>query len=86
MSTHNVVTKNVVIKKGTSMSAILGCLFVTLKLAELGSIAYWSWWLVLLPFYWPILFIVLVFFGVFTLHVIDLIVDTVKNWMKGVKK
>lgn len=30
---------------------ILGLIFVTLKLAGIGVVAAWSWWLVLLPFY-----------------------------------
>ena len=33
---------------------ILGLIFVTLKLAEIGAVASWSWWLVTLPFYGPI--------------------------------
>ena len=33
---------------------ILGLIFVTLKLAEIGAVATWSWWLVTLPFYGPI--------------------------------
>jgi hypothetical protein len=33
---------------------ILGLIFVTLKLAEIGAVASWSWWLVLLPFYGPV--------------------------------
>lgn len=38
---------------------ILGLIFVTLKLAGIGVVAAWSWWLVLLPFY-----IVIVVLGV----------------------
>ena len=33
---------------------ILGLIFVTLKLAGIGTVATWSWWLVTLPFYGPI--------------------------------
>ena len=36
---------------------ILGLIFVTLKLAEIGTVASWSWWLVTLPFYGPIAFV-----------------------------
>lgn len=33
---------------------ILGLIFVTLKLAGIGTVASWSWWLVTLPFYGPV--------------------------------
>ena len=33
---------------------ILGLIFVTLKLAGIGTVATWSWWVVTLPFYGPI--------------------------------
>ena len=40
---------------------ILGLIFVTLKLAEIGAVASWSWWLVTLPFYGPIALVLGVF-------------------------
>lgn len=40
---------------------ILGLIFVTLKLAGIGVVAAWSWWLVLLPFYIPIVVLGVVF-------------------------
>ena len=33
---------------------ILGLIFVTLKLAEIGVVATWSWWAVLSPFWIPL--------------------------------
>ena len=33
---------------------ILGIIFVTLKLAEIGVVATWSWWWVLSPFWIPL--------------------------------
>lgn len=33
---------------------ILGLIFVTLKLAGIGVVATWSWWLILSPFWIPI--------------------------------
>jgi small Trp-rich protein len=42
---------------------ILGLIFVTLKLTEIGVVATWSWWWVLSPFWIPIA-IVLTIFGV----------------------
>ena len=35
----------------TPLLGILGIIFITLKLAEIGVVATWSWWLVLLPFW-----------------------------------
>ena len=32
---------------------LLGLIFITLKLAEIGQVASWSWWLVLAPIYGP---------------------------------
>lgn len=46
-----------------SILGVLGIVFVVLKLAEVGVVANWSWWLVLLPFYiWsiPVVVVVLV--------------------------
>ena len=40
---------------------ILGLIFVTLKLAGIGTVATWSWWLVTLPFYGPIALVLGVF-------------------------
>lgn len=47
----------------------LGVLFVALKLLEVTAVATWSWWLVLLPFWAPGVFFVVVamFFGAFAL-------------------
>ena len=33
---------------------VLGLIFVTLKLAEIGVVATWSWWAVLSPFWIPL--------------------------------
>lgn len=44
-------------QKGISFPFILGLLFLTLKLTHVIT---WSWWLVLLPFYFiPVLLIVI---------------------------
>ena len=42
---------------GFPIFGILGLIFVTLKLAEIGVVATWSWWLVTLPFYGPVAFV-----------------------------
>lgn len=41
---------------------ILGLIFVTLKLAEIGVVATWSWWWVLSPFWIPLVIVL----GIFT--------------------
>jgi len=38
---------------------ILGIVFIVLKILSIGIVAQWSWWLVLLPLYGPILFSIL---------------------------
>lgn len=47
---------------GLSLGA-LGVLFVALKLLEVGAVAAWSWWLVLLPFWGPAAFFALIAMG-----------------------
>lgn len=49
--------------RGVSALFLLGLVFLVLKLT--GYIS-WSWWLVCLPFYFPIVWVV-VWFGVFAL-------------------
>lgn len=34
-----------------SMLGVLGLIFIVLKVLEVGVVATWSWWLVLLPWY-----------------------------------
>ena len=41
--------------------AILGLIFVTLKLAEIGVVATWSWWWVLSPFWIPVALVLGIF-------------------------
>lgn len=40
---------------------ILGLIFVTLKLAEIGVVATWSWWAVLSPFWIPLAIVLGIF-------------------------
>ena len=39
--------------------SMLALVFITLKLAEIGVVATWSWWLVLMPIWLPIAFVLL---------------------------
>jgi hypothetical protein len=49
---------------------ILGLIFVTLKLAEIGVVATWSWWWVLSPFWIPLA----IGLGIFAVVVVVLVV------------
>ena len=49
---------------------ILGLIFVTLKLAEIGVVATWSWWAVLSPFWIPLAIVL----GVFTVVGVGMVV------------
>ena len=49
---------------------ILGLIFVTLKLAEIGVVATWSWWWVLSPFWIPLAIVL----GIFAVVVVGMVV------------
>lgn len=66
------VTRRVVVHSGFKFSSVLGIVFIVLKLT--GVIA-WSWWLVLLPFYWTLAIIV------FVVAVLALVGLLVEAWM-----
>lgn len=59
---------------------ILGLIFVTLKLAEIGVVATWSWWWVLAPFW----LLPAVFLG--GMGICALVVGCVKTFEKKGKK
>lgn len=42
---------NVVVRRGMGPLGVLGIIFVLCKIFQIGVVATWSWWLVLLPFY-----------------------------------
>ena len=52
--------------------SLLGLLFIGLKL---GGAIDWSWWLVLLPLYGPVLFFAALFIGLFLLAVFISLLD-----------
>ena len=43
--------KSTAVGSGVSVSSLLGLIFVTLKLC---GVINWSWWVVLMPFYMPV--------------------------------
>ena len=47
---------------GMTFTSLLGLTFVILKLCKVID---WSWWLVLLPFYFPLLVFIVVTVGLF---------------------
>lgn len=61
--------KSVVINKSNSTNwlGLLGIIFVICKILEIGVIATWSWWLVLLPFYLAIAIVLGILFGTMAL-------------------
>lgn len=44
-------------KNGIGFLPLLSLLFIGLKLAGIGAVAAWSWWLVLSPLWLPIAFV-----------------------------
>lgn len=51
--------KETVIRKegGLGVCGILTIIFVTLKVAQIGLVAKWSWWLVFAPMWIPAVFV-----------------------------
>ena len=66
----NNTTKNTTVS--FPVAGILGVAFVVMKLAGIGSVANWSWWWVLSPFWIPLGFAILILlvFGII-LFVLD---------------
>ena len=64
-----------------STLSILGVLFVTLKVLGIGLVADWSWWLVLLPFYFGVLALACVLFAALSLSILMEVVAWV-TWKK----
>jgi hypothetical protein len=47
---------------GLGIGTILFLIFLTLKLAEIGPVQYWSWWWIASPLWIPLCFIVIIIF------------------------
>jgi len=43
---------------GIGLGTVLFLIFLTLKLAEVGPVQYWSWWAVTCPLWIPLLLVV----------------------------
>lgn len=57
--------KKEVTYKGMGLGTILFIIFLVLKLAEIGTVATWSWWWVTAPLWIPFVFGVSIFLIVF---------------------
>lgn len=63
-----------VYKKSFPVFGVLGIILVVMKVLEVGVVATWSWWLVLLPFYLGlVIFVGFLAAGGFFLGVVALI-------------
>ena len=47
---------------GFGIGTILFLIFLTLKLAEIGPVQYWSWWWITSPLWIPLSFVVIILF------------------------
>lgn len=45
---------------GIGFFGLLAIVFITLKLAEIGPVAHWSWWAVLAPIWAPIALVLVI--------------------------
>lgn len=69
---------------GVGCLTILGLILITLKLAEIGVVAQWSWWWVLAPFWVaPVLIIVLLIVGGVGVGLVFLFAAIVKRFRRG---
>jgi hypothetical protein len=49
---------------GLGLGGILFLIFLTLKLAEIGPVQYWSWWWITSPLWIPLIIVILIAIGV----------------------
>jgi small Trp-rich protein len=55
-------------QQGIGFFGILGLIFITLKVLAIQPVADWSWWLVLLPIYGGLVFVLAVAFFIFLVY------------------
>lgn len=60
---------------GVSLTGCLFLIFLTLKLAEVGAVAHWSWWWVTSPLWLPLAVALPIVFLI-------LIVKTIAEWAR----
>jgi len=49
---------------GLGLGGILFLIFLTLKLAEIGPVQYWSWWWITSPLWIPLIILISIVIGV----------------------
>ena len=52
--------------KNLELGTLLFLVFLTLKLAEVGPVQYWSWWWVTAPLWFPLALIIVLLFLTYT--------------------
>lgn len=50
--------------EGLGLGTVLFLIFLTLKLAEIGPVQYWSWWWITSPLWIPLIIVILIAIGV----------------------
>jgi len=56
---------------GIGFGTVLFLIFLTLKLAQIGEVANWSWWWVTSPLWIPLLIVAIMIFIVIIIRVLD---------------
>ena len=76
------MSDNVQVKSGgVGIFGLLGAIFVTLKLLGLGTVAGWSWWAVLSPFWAPFAFVLVCGLSAFIIALVGLAIGGLwKAW------
>ena len=60
---------------GIGFCGMLAIVFITLKLAQIGPVAAWSWWWVLSPLWIPFTFLLVILF-------IGIMIGIILNYLK----
>jgi len=56
-----IMSENKNTSSGIGVGTLLFLIFLTLKLAEIGPVQYWSWWAVTSPLWVPALLVIAIF-------------------------
>ena len=60
---------------GIGLGTILFLIFLTLKLAEVGPVQYWSWWWVTSPLWLPITAVLIALFIIWIIAMITVLLN-----------
>ena len=56
-----IMSENKNTSSGIGLGTLLFLIFLTLKLAEIGPVQYWSWWAVTSPIWIPAILVIVIF-------------------------